>query len=340
MISRPRTGFTLIELLVVIAIIGILVGLLVPAVNYARESGRRAQCLNNVRGIGQAMVQHESDRGAFPGRVMRLQLIGQSEPVPVSWMTKLLPYLEQGNLLERIQAEGGHPTAAVELEIATCPSDPPTGDIPFRLSYVVNCGIWDREFGDSLADWKDLPANGVFHNQYVNSAVTMNLGYLAKNDGATNTLLVSENLNAVAWMTLSQSPLQGLELEEGLHGMVWTTQTEQWLADPELPKADRQYAINSRRARAVLDADIVTMNPDQWVSIARPSSNHSGGVNAVFCDSHAIFLKEDIDPWVYNQLMSVSNQQARHPRVGSTKWLQLPVPTQVDPRYQLSDTSY
>ena len=343
MISRTRTGFTLIELLVVIAIIGVLVGLLVPAVNYARESGRRAQCLNNVRGIGQAMVQHETDKGAFPGRVSWMKLASGGQQVQIPWMVKLLPYLEQGNVYDNILQGAYHienPAAVpIELEIATCPSDPPSTEIPFRLSYVMNCGIWDRHFAEDPIYWDyDLAANGVGHFQCGNRApVTVNLGNLAKNDGATNTLLVSENLNAVAWMTLFNSPLKNLELEEGLHGMVWTRQTEQWLPDTDTPKAERQYAINSRRARAVLDTEIITANSNLLESFARPSSNHSGGVNAVFCDSHAIFLSEEVDPWVYNQLLSVSNQQARHPRMGS-KWQTLPVPTQVN--YQLSDTSY
>ncbi len=314
-----------------------LVALLIPAVNFARESGRRAQCLNNVRSVGQALLQHETDKGAFPNRVAQLRVMSgnQVNEISVSWMTKLLPYLEKGNVLEQIQS--GTLMGPVELEIATCPSDPPVGDIPFRLSYVVNCGIWDRDFGEEPAEWAlDRAANGVSHVGVGRSPVTVNLGYLAKNDGASNTLLVSENLNAVAWMSVP-GPLQGIELEEGLHGMVWTTQTTKWLTDQESPTADRQFAINSRRTRSVLDSDLLTLDANSWVSFARPSSNHSGGVNAVFCDTHAQFLEEDIDPWVYAQLMSVSNTQAHHPRMGMD-WRQLPVPAQVN--FQLSDAAF
>ena len=66
----------------------------------------------------------------------------------------------------------------------------------------------------------------------------------------------------------------------------------------------------------MLDSELLSLDPNLWVSFARPSSNHSGGVNAIFCDTHAKFIREDIDPWVYNQLMSVSNTQARSPRYG------------------------
>src|SRR5947209_3521139 len=63
---RRRTGFTLIELLVVISIIGILVGLLLPAVNSAREAGRRTQCANNMRQLGLALVNFSTTKNAFP----------------------------------------------------------------------------------------------------------------------------------------------------------------------------------------------------------------------------------------------------------------------------------
>ena len=72
---NTRRGFTLVELLVVIAIIGVLVGLLIPAVNFARQTARKAECLNNIRGIGQALVQFESDKGAFPSRIERLRIV-------------------------------------------------------------------------------------------------------------------------------------------------------------------------------------------------------------------------------------------------------------------------
>ena len=229
-------------------------------------------------------------------------------------------------------------TVPVELEIATCPSDAGTGDIPFRLSYVMNCGIWDRDFGDEMAEWTyDLPANGIGHVSLGNSPVKLNLGFIAKNDGATNTLIVSENLNAVSWMSLPGTPLEGIDLEEGSHGMVWTTQTTNWLGELESPTADRQYAINSPRACALIDSELLRIERDLWISFARPSSNHSGGVNAVFCDTHAKFIREDIDPWVFNQLMSVSNTQARNPRTGMN-WRQTPVPTQVN--FQMTDGAY
>ena len=88
------SGFTLIELLVVIAIIGVLVGLLLPAVQQAREAARRLSCVNHLKQIGLAVSLHADTQKHFPsGRKTR-------DPYDVSWAFRLLPFLEQTQIFD------------------------------------------------------------------------------------------------------------------------------------------------------------------------------------------------------------------------------------------------
>ncbi len=88
------SGFTLVELLVVIAIIGILVALLLPAVQAAREAGRRTQCTNNLKQMGLALHNHHDSLRRFPPGGDRSPVGGYGP----SWMVHILPYIEQNSL--------------------------------------------------------------------------------------------------------------------------------------------------------------------------------------------------------------------------------------------------
>jgi len=103
-----RRGFTLVELLVVIAIIGILIGLLLPAINAARESGRRAQCSNNVKQLGLALLGYQDALGAFPPGAS----FPPSETAPwttakfgPNWAIQILPYTELNGLYKSFDPE-------------------------------------------------------------------------------------------------------------------------------------------------------------------------------------------------------------------------------------------
>ncbi|MFM8633678.1 MAG: DUF1559 domain-containing protein, partial [Planctomycetia bacterium] len=99
---RPLRGFTLVELLVVIAIIGVLVGLLLPAVQRAREAGRRTQCANNLKQITLALNVFHDVRDQFPIGVVMPSNGGPSYSQRVTWMTQLLPFVEEAGLFRSL----------------------------------------------------------------------------------------------------------------------------------------------------------------------------------------------------------------------------------------------
>ena len=156
---RPVHGFTLVELLVVIAIIGILIGLLLPAVNAAREAGRRTQCGNNLKQIALGVLNHESNYGIFPrsmGYGDDKQRIQQVSPKwngsisGVSWMVEVLPFTEDQGLYKSLNFKGdAYPSGQGifnqqnwtfikrTLPLYLCPSD--TSKDKLRTTFGTQC---------------------------------------------------------------------------------------------------------------------------------------------------------------------------------------------------------
>src|SRR5262245_13027393 len=133
--SRPiRFGFTLVELLVVIAIIGVLVALLLPAVQPAREAARRMQCVNNLKQIGLAIHSYHDTFNRFPSGFLfqapaMANRADRANRAPgFSWHTLILPQLEQANLYNQLNFQLGmwqqpnRTVIATPLKVAVCPS--------------------------------------------------------------------------------------------------------------------------------------------------------------------------------------------------------------------------
>lgn len=156
--TTRRTGFTLIELLVVIAIIGILVSLLLPAVQMAREASRRTKCADNLRQIGLALHNFHGVYGHFP------ESWRPGPGVPDGWsaQAQILPYLEEGNIYKNIDFNQPYSAAQVmigdqwqrvsaqKIRTYVCPDEsnfkPRYGSnnvrVHFPLNYGVNLGVW------------------------------------------------------------------------------------------------------------------------------------------------------------------------------------------------------
>jgi prepilin-type N-terminal cleavage/methylation domain-containing protein len=105
--KRLSTGFTLVELLVVIAIIGILVAILLPAVQHARESARRTQCTNNMKQIGLAIHNFHDSHRLLPPGADRITKHPAAVRWAAGWATHILPYLEQQSLHEKVDLNPG-----------------------------------------------------------------------------------------------------------------------------------------------------------------------------------------------------------------------------------------
>lgn len=116
-------GFTLVELLVVIAIIGILIALLLPAVNMAREAARRGECANNLKQLGLAVHTHQTMQGFYPPAT-------SFQTPKHNVINYILPYVEQGNVYDKLKLEEdwnstyNKPFTQVNLKVVTCPSAP------------------------------------------------------------------------------------------------------------------------------------------------------------------------------------------------------------------------
>ena len=224
--SKPASpsGFTLVELLVVIAIIGILIGMLLPAVQAVREAARRTSCANNIRQIALAVLNYESAHQHFPvnqiGPGMLDATHGDYEEGYYSWLVPLLPHVEQNNLYnsfdrccnngdgDSYKVSNTHENAgAVATPVSTflCPSDFPNQENSIILgsanpapgSYAGNAG-WPSYAtgytGERGTPGRHNGAIALVHPSAPISWHSMKVGMNSFRDGTSNTALLSERL--------------------------------------------------------------------------------------------------------------------------------------------------
>lgn len=203
-----RIGFTLVELLVVVAIIGILIGMLLPAVQQVREAARRTACLNNLAQLGLGLHNYEYTFEHFPPGVVDTKGPILSVPVGqhVGFLVQVLPFVEQRGIADNFDQEAGTyakvnaPARMMEIPLFVCPSvgSQTNTDSTAQISSYAGC----QHGGETPID---VDNNGMF---FLNSAVTFGDIY----DGSSNTLLVGEcedNLvNALGWASGTRSTLR------------------------------------------------------------------------------------------------------------------------------------
>jgi type II secretory pathway pseudopilin PulG len=318
--------------LVVITIIGMLVALLLPAVQMVRERGRTLQCLNNLRQIGLAARNYESSKGEVPGymqyvrrgnkkyatwdynsstqKVYVTTANDQGAPRPFSWAAMLLRELDQQALWDQILDANLEPTIGL-LAVLTCPSDNDALSIQDRpaLSFIANTGAWDRDQSGKFLEGQnegDTVDNGVFFNL---AALKRKLkSRLSPRDGTGTTLMFSENLHKTydpevpgppVFTWLSSSVDAGAEQQ---FGFVWVVNT----TPQPGPGIDRQETIGG-------NADDEAIFDPTTPRFARPASNHGSGANVVSCEGAGKWLASDIDYIVYQQLLTANGKKCVNP---------------------------
>jgi prepilin-type N-terminal cleavage/methylation domain-containing protein/prepilin-type processing-associated H-X9-DG protein len=282
-----RRGFTLIELLVVISIIGVLVALLLPAVQAAREAARRASCTNNLKQIGLALQTYHDALECFPMSyaARRAFVDGASDTAPGwGWSAMILPQIEQPALFQAtnfgLPVEAPQNSTVVRMLILAylCPSDPTPG-APFPIddgSSTVLASVAPTSYaacvGDDRADSttglnNDGLGNGVM---YRNSRVRL----ADVTDGASQTILVGER----AWSITS-----------GIWpGVVTGGVVRRGPANP-CPTTGALFYPASTLVQA--HCNVLNTDTDPDGGIDDFSSRHPGGALFVFADGSVHFLK-------------------------------------------------
>ena len=181
LLKQTNTGFTLVELLVVIAIIGILIGMLLPAVQMVREAARRISCMNHQRQIGLALQSHHAAHQVFPVGAVEWRRGGDKSLRQLAWCVYLLPYLDQESVFDQVDlvfafdAPENEVAAANILSVFICPS----GIRGAKLEKGRGPSDYGGIFGERISSRNDPPKGVMIHDKAI--------GFRDITDGSSNT---------------------------------------------------------------------------------------------------------------------------------------------------------
>ncbi len=312
-------GFTLVELLVVITIIGILIALLLPAVQGARESGRRAQCMNNLKQLGLAALHHEQAQGHLPSGGWGYYWVGDPDRgfgpgQPGGWIYNLLPYIEQEALRNlgagRSQSEKLAAAATVvmtPLQMLNCPSrrrpalypsSTPRNSAPIsgaaKTDYAINTGSDPYSFEwsgpGSLSDLAAIDAGT--YTAWPTAATIVNRNGVCFfqsqiqmahiKDGASNTILIGEKfMNTDRYYDSAEGgDNESMYCGPNVDNYRLTYYNPSNPAASEVPTRDRPGATLP------------------W----RFGGPHPAGCNMVFCDGSVRMISFSVDPLTFSYL--------------------------------------
>lgn len=312
-IRRNAHGFTLVELLVVIAIIGVLVALLLPAVQAAREAARRTQCVNNLRQLALGMLNFESAYGGFPAAALSWEAADYIDKGPGTWYDDHGWYSQMGAFIEEqawydlidfevsFSHEINDPARRTFVPLFACPSDiglqRNEWDSPtwarIRGNYVVNFG--NTNYGQ--IDIGDVPFGGAPFTYRDKTGLKKIV------DGTSNTLLMSEIKVLPELPTQSEWGGPYSDFSTALGGQVFTA----WLP----PNSQ----VGDEVARLIVAPEFYLANQIPVPRQKDPSklqtfaarSHHPGGVHASLCDGSVQFFSEGIDLVIWRAWATANN---------------------------------
>ncbi len=292
--ARSHRGFTLIELLVVIAIIAVLVGLLLPAVQKVREAAARMSCQNNEKQLALGCHNYHTTRGHFMAGEVATNttfLPPWNEDSYPCWIQAVLPYVEQDNLVNKINATpnfndliagGANSLYGTPIKVLLCPSDTfpfGTGQVDRGNGRIDACSSYGANWGTQFflnTPTQVIDANGVFH---YNTKTTL----LAITDGSSNTILLGERSN-----------------HEPLWSYISTTSNiavySRWWTGYEFTGRQPLVEINWMIPSSVITTPPTGAQQADYLNkrLLCYGSNHTGGANFAFADGSVRFLNSTL----------------------------------------------